>query len=609
MMRLDTSKTSSSFLRSPHAWCEFGVLVALATATFLLYGNTFSVPWYFDDVNGILEWPGLHNLRLAFFNLLSSRGVAKFSFALNYYLGGIDPAGYHLVNTLVHAGSALFLYPILKRIFRGSSLAPILGTLLFAVHPLQTQAVTYVVQRSTCLAGFFFLLALYLYIKSREEEHQSSMLALGYMASAVIAGAMALFTKENSVVLPVVIFLFDRYFMGNHPGGLRQSLRRALPFAVVPILFTAFIYGMTLVSSKGLITLTGTDSTMVSLRHLTPLAYFVTQFCVIWTYMRLILAPYGLALDHAYPVAQKLFTLSHTVAGTGLLGLLCLAWGLRERAPRISFGIAWFFLTLAVESSFIPLDPLFEHRLYLPLIGFVIVILDLWGRLPGRKGALMLMVGVIVAFAVLTWQRNALWNDPVAFQEDNLHQAPNSERVRLALSQAYVGRQRYDEAVKILLEAIDLNPQYADLYNNLGSLYDIKGERDKAEEYLQRAIEINPRFGKAYCNRGVLYAGEGRWVEAEADYRTALQFSPDAPKTHYNLGVALFNLNRLVEARAEFDKTYTLAPDDGEAIYNLAVTSLKLGDHNSGPLLLPRLRVINRELADALARQLAEISQ
>lgn len=608
-MDIDKSEPAGSLFRGAYSAREFGVLVAVAAATFSLYGNSFSVPWYFDDVNCIIEWPGLQDLRQAFLNLLSSRGVAYFSFALNYYLGGIDPAGYHLLNVSVHAGSAVILYLILKRGFRDSFLAPVLGALMFAAHPLQTQAVTYVVQRMTSLAGFFFLLALYLFIRSREEGHQASARAFGYKVGALAAGALAIFTKENSVVLPAAVFLLDRYFLERYPDGLRGTLRRSLPFVVVPVLFTLFIYGKPLVSGRGLLAITGTDTTQVSLRHLTPLTYFVTQFGVIWTYLRLLVAPYGLALEHAYPVAQKLFTLAHAVAGGGLAALLALSWSLRRRAPRISFGIAWFFLTLAVESSFIPLDPLFEHRLYLPLIGFVIVILDLWARLPWQKGAMVSLGVVIVVYAVLTWQRNALWSDPVAFQEDNLRQAPHSERVHLALSQAYVGQGRYDDAVVILLKAIAINPRNADLHNNLGSLYDMRGEPKKAEEELQRAIAINPRFGKAYCNRGVLYAGEGRWAEAEADYRTALGFAPKATKTHYNLGVALFNMQRLAEARAEFDQAYKLAPDSGDAIYNLAVTSLQLGDHQSARLLLPRLGEINRELADALARQLAETNQ
>ena len=617
-------------------------IAILAIVTFLLYSNTLQVPWYYDDVNNIVEQPQLNSLEQVFRLLFSFRGVAKLTFAMNYSMAGLYLPGFHLVNILIHSGSTIVLYLILKRVFRESFVFPFLCALLFAAHPVQTQAVTYIVQRMTSLSGFFFLLALYFYIRFRESRNSVSN-ALGLHAIACwvtvfLIGTLAVFSKENAVVLPVALFLFDRYFLGGRSEGWRQILMRILPFAIVPGIFAAVFFLAPLYKGAEVDSLTRTITSIVSSRNLNPVTYFVTQLGVIWTYLRILIVPYGITLDYSYPVVDKILTLRSIVAGFGLAGLLLLAFKLRNRAPRISFGIVWFFLTLAVESSFIPLDPLFVHRLYLPLVGFVIVAMDVLMRLPWRVPMLAFCCVVISVYAVVAWNRNALWNDPVAFYEDNLRKAPHSERVRNLLAEQYLLRGRDSDAKRMLVEAIRINPSFGssvvalsnvyinegrkaeafdllkngirtnpndhEMHNSLGSLYSMVGIRGMAEYHLQKAISLNPSYGRAYCNMGAHYVGLGMLKEAERQYRMALKVSPNDPVIHFNLGLVLFDNGKQAEARFEFNQVLKLDPKDRDVIYNLALMLMRLGDQQGARVLHARLKGINPEMADKLAAEM-----
>ncbi|MFA7402983.1 MAG: tetratricopeptide repeat protein [Pelobacteraceae bacterium] len=619
--------------------CHVSLLVLV---TFLLYSNTLTVPWYYDDITSIIEQPYLHGFDQVIRLLLSFRGVAKLTFVLNNSLGGLYLPGFHLVNIAVHAGSVIVFYLILKRVFRGFQVYPFLGALLFAVHPVQTQAVTYIVQRMTSLSGFFFLLSLYLYIRFREKCHSEpgtfGMISMAFWAAAFLTGALALFSKENAVVLPVALYLFDWFFLDGRSEKWTRLLMRTFPFAIIPCLFAGFFFLVPLYKGAGVDSLTKTATTIVSSRDLTPWTYFITQFSVIWTYIRILIAPYGITLDYCYPVVKTLLMLRSIVAGVGLAGLLGFAFRVRHSAPRISFGIAWFFLTLSVESSFIPLDPLFIHRLYLPVAGFVIVLMDVLILLPWRRVVLALFCIVISIYSVVTWQRNALWNDPVAFYEDNLRKAPHSERVRNLLAEQYLHKGRDEDSKRMLIEAIRINPAYGssivalsnmyinegrkgeafellenglrinpndhELHNSLGSLYSMIGRNGMAEYHLRRAIALKPQYGRAYCNLGVHYTGLGRWKEAESQYRMALNVTPNDPMIHYNLGVALLGSGQHDAARYEFNQALKFDPKDKNLIYNLTLAWIRLGDQQAANGLLVRLRGISREMADKLESEM-----
>jgi protein O-mannosyl-transferase len=510
---------------------HLGVLGILAAVAALLYYPSLHAPWYMDDTSAIVQNPGIRDLGGSLGKIFLPRGLALFSFALNYHFGGTDPFGYHLVNLGLHIGCGFLVYLLLRRVVRESVLLPTLGALLFIAHPLQTQAVTYVVQRMAVLAALFFLLSLWLFVRARERLASGALFAdarhLGYYLGALLAGIGAVFTKENTAVLPVVLYLYVTVLLPP-TGDRRRLLLSLLPFAAGPLALAVVRLLLPLAGDKTLAGITATGY-LVHTQQLTPLRYLVTEFSVLWVYIRMLFLPYGQALQHSYPVATSLFEWRHLLAGTGLALLGALAVQLRRRQPLIATGIAWFFLTLAVESSLIPLDPLFEHRLYLPIFGFVLVVFGLIQLLPSRRAGVVILMAAVLVCLPLSWQRNRLWADPIAFYQDNLAKVPHSERVLTDLAISYFGAGRLAEAEPLLLRARAKNPDYLPASVNLISLYISRGRLPEAFALARREVVKYPRSVDLRTVFGLLYYRNGDLERALQSLDQALALAPYYP--------------------------------------------------------------------------------
>lgn len=516
-------------------------IACIVEAGILVYGQTLSVPWYFDDISGILESGAIRDLGQATRNILApGRGLVLWTFALNYHFGGFEVIGYHFINIVIHMASAAMVLLILRRIFSPGSWFPLLGALLFLVHPIQTEAVTYIIQRMTSLSGLCLFLSLFLYILARDELARTGQLlawrhSLFYLA-ALLTGATAVLIKENAAVLPVIIFLFDSYFLPR--TGLeswKKQLLYLLPFVLVPLGLAMHKLLLPMLQGTEVLDIVGIQPT-ANLNHLSSLNYLATEFSVIWLYIRLLFLPYGQALDYSYPVVATLLTTKTLLALVGCMGLLGAALLWRRTAPLISFGIFWFFLTLAVESSLIPLDPVFEHRLYVPLFGFVLVLIGLLQRLLPLRRAEIVLLCLIPLLAIVAWQRNALWKDPIAFYEDNLRRAPWSERVNSNLAQEYISVGRYDEALPVLLQAKAINPNLSGIYVNLALVYMAREDYTQALAALQNGLQINPNGKKLLLNLAVTYKKLGQPAIAIGYLQRAILLDPGYALAHFYLG-------------------------------------------------------------------------
>ena len=611
-------------------------MIGIVALGVILYAHTLTVPMYLDDSAQIVNNSDVLNLPVALDNLFtSSRGLITLTFALNYYFGGAEVAGYHLVNIVIHLITACLVYLLLKRVFRSRLLFACGGALIFVTHPLQTQAVTYIVQRATCLAGMFFFLALYLYVLARESADGAKTRHWLFYAMALLCGALAVLIKQNTAVLPVALLLFDRYFL---PPGRLPSWRRLLlyvaPFAVAPLWSGASSLLVPLFSPEGIDNV-GSVANLVQLEHLSPLNYLVTEFSVIWLYLRLLFLPYGQALDYDLPIVASLWSWSSAIALLGIVLLLAAAIRLRHKWPVVSAGIFWFFLGLAVESTIIPLDPVFEHRLYIPMFGFALVVMGGFSCLP-RRGAVTAIVLLTGVLAVLTWQRNALWNDPLAFQEDNLRQAPRNERVHLTLGNIYLKAGRLAEAERSYQQALAINPAYADvyvslskvyttqyryreavdllkeglrhnfldyrLYNNLAFSYNALGDFRGAAEVLQQALQLQPDSPDLHFNLGVAYQRQGLLAQAIPEFRRAISLRFDVPMSYYfNLGMALLSHGEPGEALPVFQECYRQSPNSATVLYNLAIVYQELGDLAMARNFAEHLRRVDPRMAQRLS--------
>ncbi len=588
-------------------------IAIVLTAGLLTYANTFHVPFTFDDQRCIITNPAIRSFEYysnpALAQSVSSslqcsfatRVVGHFTFALNFWLGGLDVVGYHVLNLAVHLANALLVYLLVRLTFRtpllasrvatstgapqgASSLIALFSALLFACHPVQTQAVTYVTQRFTSLATFFFLATIILYAGHRLSAPGPKRWIL--FASALATSLLAMRTKEISFTLPVVLALFELQFL--------QGSGRARLLSLAPFFLTLLVIPVMLFGAPGAVSDVGEIDTslkaMASNVPITRWEYVLTQFRVLVTYWRLFLLPIGQNVDYDYPVHRSL--LEASVLLSALLLLAVFAMGVffhvrsgargdnaRRQLRLASFGIFWFFATIAVESSFVPLaDVIFEHRMYLPSVGVFIAAVTLAffireklePRAPfAARLAVPLLSAAVLAYGLAAHARNDVWRDEVRLWEDAARKSPANVRPRMQLAALHVRSGRLEEAAREVLTAIRLSPDYADAYNTLGVIKKRQGLLDEAMAHYLTALQLRPGYAEVHANIGLLFGAKGRVADATRALQEAVRLKPDFAEAHNALGVLYAQQGNIPGAIGEFETALRLNPGHLGARSNL----------------------------------------
>jgi protein O-mannosyl-transferase len=478
----------------------------IALAALAAYWNSFRGVFVFDDHPAIVEnqtirqlWPiGTVLSPPANGETVSGRPLLNLSLAVNYALGGLDVWGYHAVNLGIHILVALVLFGILRRTlllpaFRqqwGRAAMPLaLATaLLWVLHPLQTESVTYIAQRAESLAALFYVLVLYCVLRGAESTHPC-----GWYAVAVAACLLGMASKETVATAPLLVLVYDRTFLA---GSFRKALRQrwALYLALAA---TWALLGYLMVS-------TGLAFPDAAAGVPSPSAYARSQPGVILYYLRLSVWPHPLCLDYSWPVAETVGEILPAILVVAALVGLTL-WGLVRWNVWGFLGV-WFFLILAPTSSVFPLSQLaFEHRMYLPLAAVTAAVV-LAGcaacRAVGRAGSLRnpranlaggCLVGAIaIAFGILTTWRNADYRNEFSLWQDTVAKAPHNPRA----------------------------------LTNLGIELAAKGQRAEAITCYQKALENDPDFVKAHVNLGLVLYQQGRTLDAMTHWYEALSLRP-----------------------------------------------------------------------------------
>ena len=556
-------------------WRDIACFIVLVAVGSLLYSRTLHIPWLFDDIQNIIDNLSIRDLPGAFSGIAGPRGVAYLSFALNYHFGELEPYGFHLVNIAIHILTSFIIYLILKRVFWSPLPAsrfplpgflPAAGALIFLAHPLQTQAVNYIVQRMASLCGLFFFLSILLFMVARERlqggERFFSLRHLAFYGLSIASGVLALGTKQNAAVLPVALVMVDLFFGNRERPGSGKGReagtgkftahcssflvpRSSLLVYLVPFLLVTCLISYRQIGSEASVLKDEVRAQYWTKAAVAPaaekpaaeaakaakapapvtlakppanlrLVYLATEFSVLWLYLRLLFLPYGQVFDYGYPLVGEIVTLQTAAAFLGLLLLFCLAVYVRKKLPLVSFGIFWFFLTLSVESTVIPLDAVMEHRLYMTMFGFALVVPELLRRVPRVRVRTALTCLVILIFSVLTWQRNSLWADTIAFARDNVRKAPHNQRNYLTLATAYADAGRWGEAEQTLKEAIKLRPDYYLPYDNLGTALFRQGKPLQALYFFTLAAQMAPGYPNALYNAGLALIQLGDVASAQA---------------------------------------------------------------------------------------------
>jgi hypothetical protein len=368
-------RTASPLL---HHLIAIGLIAGVA---FIAYSNTFYVPFHFDDRPNIIENPHIQIKVFTWDRLgefikntyqVSIRVFSYFTLALNYYFGEFNVFGYHLVNFMIHVASGIFLYWFLMLTFNLPSLqerygpisyrVALFAALIFISHPIQTQSVTYIVQRMASMAGMFYLLSMILYVKGRSSTGMARFFYLGGLVSTWLLG---LFSKENVAILPLFILLYEFYFFQNltvNPKGKKILLTLLVSIGLL-VLIGFIIWGRRYYD----LILEGYKT-----RNFTLGERLLTQSRVVLYYLTLLVYPHPsrLNLDYDFPVSKTIFdpptTFISMLIIAGLLGYS--VWTAKKR-PMLSYFTLWYFGNLVIESSIFPLEMVYEHRLYLPAVG------------------------------------------------------------------------------------------------------------------------------------------------------------------------------------------------------------------------------------------------
>ena len=516
--------TPKSFLE----WPVFHWIIVALVAT-VAYSNTFQVPFVFDDELQIIANPVVTDLAgflttRSGYEYNSNRFIGYLTFALNYHVGGLNVVGYHAVNLAIHITNALLVYTLVRFTFRTpflaphaspltphASLVPFFAALLFVCHPVQTQAVTYIVKRLTSLATLFYLASVTCHVRWRLAWESGALClsrsVLPFWLMSLAAALLAMKTKEFAVTLPLAVLLFEWCFFGRPDRRVLLSL--------APLLSTIFIIPLGMVSLHEPIgrILSDVNTMTVASSSLSRWEYLCTQFSVIVTYLRLLVLPVNQNLDYDYPVNHSLFeprTFLPLILLMALLAAAVMLWragsspesrvtGHESRLLRLAaFGIFWFFLTLLVESSIVPIhDVIFEHRLYLPSVGFLLALTalvmagsgNLKGRIPvAEKLAVAALIIAAGLLATATYSRNRIWRDPITLWQDVKAKSPNKVRPYNILGTYYAEQGRVADAIREFEMSVRLKPTDVAILDLLAQSY-LLADRQKDAEAVQKSLE------------------------------------------------------------------------------------------------------------------------
>jgi tetratricopeptide (TPR) repeat protein len=556
------------------------LIVIFPVVALLIYSVSLRGPFIFDDMGHIPKNPHIRLERLTLEDLAragfdspsKNRVVANMSFAFNYYLDRYNPMGYRLVNILIHAAAGIFLYFFVKTTLNilppraGPSMngwIAFFAALIWLVHPIQTQSVSYIVQRMNSLAAMFYVLSLLLYGRARLAGEKWKTWAL--FAGCMLSGILALGSKQNAATLPFFIFLYEWYFFQD----LRWSwLKRHLAlFAGLLILLAIvalhYLGGNPLEAI--LETYRGRDFTLTERA--------LTQFRVVLFYIGLLIFPHPsrLNLDHDFPISHSLMDPLTTMLSMGIcLGLIGLAITMAKRERLLSFCILWFLGHLVIESSVIGLEITFEHRNYLPsMVVGLLAVTFVYRHIKAKRLALVVLCAPVVLFSLWTYERNRVWSDDLALWRDCVIKSPKKARPHNNLGNALMRQERLDEAIRHYREALRIQPDHAKAHNNLGIALRRQGRLKEAVSHYEQALRIRPEYAEAHNNLGVALDGQGRLDEAISHYNEALRINMEYAEAHNNLGVALARQKKLNQAMKHFSEALRIQPDDSKARMNL----------------------------------------
>lgn len=549
------------------------VFSILCLLIFIIYSNTFDAAWHFDDFSNIIHSPEMHicNLNLeSFYNVFFfypdrhrsvHRPISRITLALNWYWGQDQVFGYHLINTMVHCITAYLLYLTVLQLFRSprmsnydpanSHFISLLTAVLWAANPVQTQAVTYIVQRMTTMAAMFYLGGLYCYFKGRISSDRTRRVL--FFSGCALSFLLALLSKENALTFPVALVLVEFLFfqdLSNHRVRKRFYL-------------TGIIFGVAIIALGVIILVLMNRVTFVDLnqfyadRFFTPGERLMTQARVVVFYLAQLFypMPHLLSIEHDMMISKSLLVPWTTLVSIIIIGLMIgVSVSLVKKRPLLAFGLLFFFLNHAIESTILPLELIFEHRnylpsafLFLPAAAGLKYTLDYYNK---SKPSMYIIFGAFICLWIIgigsaTYIRNEVWHTEQTLWDDALRKAPGSSRP----------------------------------HHNQGSLYQQRGEYEKALQYYAQALtrKSHLRTDSAMTLHGIasIHFKRGAFLDADQTYREIIKVKPNDTKAPLGLVTTLIKRGKFNDALTHLTRFHNQAPQNAEFINLIGFLYLK----------------------------------
>ena len=630
---------------------NFLAVILICLSVYTTYLNTLPNPFFFDDRHTITENKYIKHLETIpklFMDKITSLPITKgmwrpllmLSFAFNYGISGLSPHGYHLINILIHFLNAVLLYLLLETFLKELSFGRRLGlTLIFCLHPINTEAVTYISSRSVTMCAFFILSGFYCYVRWRHDRRTRFFLLS--LASYILA----LMTKEIALILPMLIITYEFIYNKNFWKERREIILGFLPFLLITL---GYIFMIKLIFNE-VFGLFAKAKSALAIRSYS--SNILTQGAVSFFYLYLFFYPFNLCVDHAFPIISSLKNPIGAIPLALIIILILTALSLRKRLPLIALSIFWYFICLLPQFYGRLNIVAAEHHPYLAYFAAYFIAGYILLKLKLKKEIVhLLFILILGIFFILTLIRNFQWNSEYVLWKAELKANPNSEIAKGSLGLYLVNKGIDSEGEKYLEQAVNskkniasypsilnlaayyarfknqpkkalelltqhrdklleqnslrylntlgivyiqmgktqaakkawenalaLYPELPEIKSNLGWLH-LENLRDThtAKKYFLSALKDNPDSAGARRGMGMILEKENLFNRALEEYAKIIKLDPYDLKAYYRMGI--IHAQKLFDARAEwyFKKTIELAPDFAPGYYNLCVLYLSL---------------------------------
>ncbi len=577
------------------------VVVALTVAAFFPALQNGFVDW--DDDKTILqnlhyrgfEWAQIRWMLTTFY-MGHYQPLSWLTLALDYFLWGLDPFGYHLTSLILHGVNALIFYFIAIRLLSLASAgaaeieirpAACFAALVFAIHPLRVESVVWVTERRDVLAGLFFLLTILCYLKGAAATAKAPRMR--WMASAVIIYGLSLLSKAAGMTLPIVLLALDVYPLRRLGDSAKKWLApetRKIWLEKIPFFLLALVFGVVALLAQR------EAGALLLLENYGITKRLAQAFFGVFFYLWKTIVPLSLSPIYALPLhletSDRLLFVFSVVVDLGITAVLVIH---RRRWPALLAAWICYLALLAPVLGFFQAGPQLaaDRYTYLSCLGWAMILAGALLRIlharPDRRDNTQIVVAAAIVIAMillslgaLTWQQTQAWRDPLTLWRHAVRIYPGASKAQNNLANALVHRGRVVEAIEHYRQALRIDPDYKEGHHNLGLTLAGRGEWEEAMREYRQALRIDPRYKEAHNNLAVVLFYQERLEEAIEHYRAAVEIDPGYKVAHNNLGVALGRQNKPAEAIKHFKRALETDPDYKDAHYNLANALADRGD-------------------------------